>query len=142
MNSNDGPFMSNGYWIIAYGEPVQLDSLDEYIRVYSITCCTKKPNYQEAGILVCTNLKIDAWERYLRDYPDCKLLHCLRFGFHLSIATAQHLHNFDIQNHFQHSSILQILRNTCKKRFTWGPCLVLLKKLITLPFTTSFTVLL
>ena len=60
---------------------------------------TNLPNYKMARIPVSSSLNIEAWEQYLSDYPDKRVVQYLKFGFPLSLSDNNDLHNTDISNH-------------------------------------------
>ena len=61
---------------------------------------TGLPNYRAARFPIKSGLNIEAWEKYLKDYPDKHLIQYLKFGFPLSIKDAHTLNNTSISNHF------------------------------------------
>ena len=53
-----------------------------------------------ARIPVSSSLNILAWEHYLSDYPDQRVIQYLKFGFPLSLSDDHNLHNTNnISNH-------------------------------------------
>ena len=57
---------------------------------------TGLPNYKLARFPIKSGFNLPAWEHYLKDYPDQRLLQYLKFGFPLSLTDPEMLHN----NHF------------------------------------------
>ena len=76
-----------------------IDTVDQFIAVAKIIQSTNLPNYKMARIPVSSSLNIEAWEQYLSDYPDKRVIQYLKFGFPLSLSDNNDLHNTDISNH-------------------------------------------
>ena len=60
---------------------------------------TGLPTYRAARIPVSSSLNISAWEAYLLDYPDKRVIQYLNFGFPLSLSENNNLQNTDVANH-------------------------------------------
>ena len=80
--------------------PVNIDSVDKCIHVANIIKNTNLLNYRMARIPLGSGLNVQAWERELQDYPDDKPLQYIKFGFPLSLVSADSLHNLEVSNHF------------------------------------------
>ena len=80
--------------------PVSINSIETCLRVADVILSTSKPNYCEARIPILSGLKVKAWETYLQDYPDKRLIQCIKFGFPLSIHIRSDLHNTEVSNHY------------------------------------------
>ena len=61
---------------------------------------TGLPNYEMDRYPIQSELNIPAWEQYLQDYPDQRVLQYLKFGFPLSIVNCHELHNVEVNNHY------------------------------------------
>ena len=81
-------------------EVVKLDSIEKLIKTEDTILGTGVPNYQEARIPIESGLNVQAWERYLHDYADKRLLQYIRFGFPLSLINSHELCNKEAINHF------------------------------------------
>ena len=79
--------------------PLCMDTVDQYVAVAKIIQSSGLPNYKVARIPVSSGLNIPAWEAYLLDYPDKRVIQYLKFGFPLSLDENNNLHNIDISNH-------------------------------------------
>ena len=56
---------------------VQIDSVQKCLEVVDITLGMGLPNYRMAHIPIKSGLHLKAWEKYLADYPDQRLLQYL-----------------------------------------------------------------
>ena len=81
-------------------EVVKLDSIDKLIKTADTILSTGVLNYQEARIPIESGLNVQAWECYLCDYADKRLLQYIRFGFPLSLINSHELFNKEAINHF------------------------------------------
>ena len=81
-------------------EVVKLDSSDKLIKTADTILSTGVPNYQAARIPIESGLNVQAWEHYLCDYADKRLLQYIRFGFPLSLINSYELCNKEAINHF------------------------------------------
>ena len=79
--------------------PQSIDTVDQFVKVAEIIQSTGLPNYKMARIPVSSALNIQAWEHYLAEYPDKRVLQYLKFGFPLSLSDNHDLHDTDISNH-------------------------------------------
>ena len=79
--------------------PQSIDTVERFVAVAEIIQSTNLPNYKMARIPVSSSLNIPAWERYLSDYPDKRVIQYLKFGFPLSLTEGHNLHNTDVSNH-------------------------------------------
>ena len=79
--------------------PVCMDTVDQYVTVAKIIQSTGLPNYRAARFPVSSALNIPAWEAYLLDYPDKRVIQYLKFSFPVSLDENNNLHNIDISNH-------------------------------------------
>ena len=79
---------------------VKLDSIDKFLETADKILSTGVPNYQKARIPIESGLNVQAWERYLCDYTDKRLLQYIRFGFPLSLINPHELCNKEAINHF------------------------------------------
>ena len=81
-------------------KPVELDSIDMLLNIADIIRHTGQPNYRCARIPIRSGLQVEAWEKYLKDYSDKRVLQYIRFGFPLSLVDPNELNNTNITNHF------------------------------------------
>ena len=81
-------------------EVVKLDSIDKLIKTADTILSTGVPNYQAARIPIESGLNVQAWEHYLCNYADKRLLQYIRFGFPLSLINSYELCNKEAINHF------------------------------------------
>ena len=81
-------------------EPVGLDSIDTLLNIADIIRHTGQPNYKCARIPIKSGLQVEAWEKYLKDYSDRRVLQYIKFGFPLSLINPNELNNTEITNHF------------------------------------------
>ena len=79
--------------------PQSIDNVEQFVAVAEIVQSTNLPNYKMARIPVSSSLNIPAWEKYLSDYPDKRVIQYLKFGFPLSLTEGHDLHNTDVSNH-------------------------------------------
>ena len=70
------------------------------MNITNIIRDTGQPNYKYARIPIKSGLKVETWEKYLRDYSDKRVLQCIKFGFPLSLINPNELNNTQITNHF------------------------------------------
>ena len=61
--------------------PVEITTVEQCIEIASIIRSTGAPNYQKARNPLVSGLNIEAWEAYLKDYPDPLLIEYLKFSF-------------------------------------------------------------
>ena len=80
--------------------PSSLDNLESYTFAAKIIKETGLPNYRMARFPIQCGLNIEAWRRYLTDYPNKRLIEYLTYGFPLSITNSDSLCNHDIANHY------------------------------------------
>ena len=83
--------------------PVDIKSVEQCLHIAEVIANTGCPNYAQARIPLVSNLNIHEWEKELYDYPDRMLIEYLKFGFPLSLANPDNLHNIKVVNH--HSAI-------------------------------------
>ena len=60
-----------------------IDTVEQFVAVAEIIQSTNLPNYKMARIPVSSSLNIPAWERYLSNYPDKRVIQYLKFRFPL-----------------------------------------------------------
>ena len=77
-----------------------MSDTSQYLRAAKIIRKSGLPNYRGARIPIKSGLKIPAWEKYLQDYPDKRILQYIRFGFPLSLGSALGLRNTSVKNHY------------------------------------------
>ena len=104
-------------------EPVQLNSIEEYLQVADIIRTTNSPNYRCARIPIISDLNISAWEKHLQDYHDQFLIQYLKFGFPLSLKCPDNLSRTDITNHFSAVSEAKAVTNYIEKEISLGAML-------------------
>ena len=104
---------------------VQIDSVQKCLEVADIILGTGLLNYRMARIPIKSGLHLRAWEQYLVDYPDQRLLQYLTFGFPLSIDKMNELNNHHIVNHFSArqftDAVTEYLYKKIKERAIVGP---------------------
>ena len=66
--------------------PVLIDTIDKYIDIANVILDTGVPNYKQARIPIQSGLNIEAWDKYLREFPKKKLLQYIKFGYPLSLS--------------------------------------------------------
>ena len=81
-------------------ELVEIGSIDTLLDIADIIRDTGQPNYKFARIPIKSGLQVQAWEKYLRDYSDKRVLQYIKFGFPLSLINPNELNNTKITNHF------------------------------------------
>ena len=74
-------------------KPVELDSIDTVLNIADIIRHTGQPNYKCARIPIRSSLQVEAWEKYLRDYSDKRVLQYIKYGFLLSLINPNELNN-------------------------------------------------
>ena len=79
---------------------IKYRDVDHVCQLAKIIQDTGLPNYKMARFPIKSGLNLPAWEHYLKDYPDQRLLQYLKFGFPLSLTDPGLLHNIDVNNHF------------------------------------------
>ena len=80
-------------------EPVELDSIDTLLNIANIANTirdTGQPNCKYARMPNKSGLKVEAWENYLRDYSDKRVLQYIKFGVPLSLINPNELNNTNI----------------------------------------------
>ena len=104
---------------------VLIDSVQKCLEVADVILATCLPNYRMARIPIKSGLNLLAWDQYLADYLDQRLLQYLTFGFPLSIKESPALSNHDVVNHFSArqfpDAILDYLHKEIKERAIVGP---------------------
>ena len=73
--------------------------MDKYIDIANVILDTGVPNYKQARIPIQSGLNVKAWQKYLQDYPNKKLLQYIKFGYPLSLSNPSVLSNVAISNH-------------------------------------------
>ena len=81
-------------------QAIDTSDVNKYLRMALIMKKSGLPNYRQARIPLTSGLNIGAWKRYLRDYPDQKLIQYLQYGFPLSIKNPNVLNNHNVKNHY------------------------------------------
>ena len=81
-------------------EPQKLDSVDTLVNIAQTIRDTGQPNYKCARIPIKSGLNLEAWEKYLMDYADKRVIQYIKFGFPLSLINPNELNNTKITNHF------------------------------------------
>ena len=81
-------------------EPVLIDSVDKLIKIANSIRSSGLPNYRGVRIPIKSGLNIEAWEKYLQDYADKRVLQCIKFGFPLSLCDPGKLKNSKVTNHY------------------------------------------
>ena len=85
-------------------------TVEQVTRIADIIRDTGLPNYKQARFSIKSDLNLPAWEKYLADYPDQRIIQYLKFGFPLSLTNPDHIHDTHISNHFsalQHPQAIQ-----------------------------------
>ena len=75
-------------------------TLPQLLEIADIIRSTGYPNYKVARIPILSGLNVKAWELYLQDYSDKRVLQYIKFGFPLSLIGASELGNKEITNHY------------------------------------------
>ena len=86
------------------------DTVEQVARIANVIKDTALPNYKQARFPIKSDWNLPAWEKYLADYPDQRIIQYLKFGFPLSLTNPDHIHNKNISNHFsalQHPQAIQ-----------------------------------
>ena len=81
-------------------EPTKIDSIDKLLNIADTIINTGVPNYRMARIPIESGLNIEAWEHYLQDYADKRVLQYIKFGYPLSLEKAHELSNKTVINHY------------------------------------------
>ena len=106
-------------------QPVEIKDIHQYLSIAETIKNTGVSNYILARIPIKSDLHLDAWEYYLRDYPDKRLLQYLKFGFPLSIGNPDGLCNTQIVNHYSAlqypDQVLQYIAKEMDLRAILGP---------------------
>ena len=90
---------TNFAFIIPDRPPIQLDTVDKYIDIANVILDTGVSNNKQARIPIQSGLKVEAWEKYLQEYPNDKLIQYIKFGYPLSLSNPASLHNVVVSNH-------------------------------------------
>ena len=110
-------------------EPVEITTVDQCIKIAEVISSTGVPNYRGARIPLISSLNIEAWETYLRDYPDPLLIEYLKFGFPMSISKYNSLNITTVVNHHSATQFTQEVDEYFKKELAqgafWAPLLKL-----------------
>ena len=80
--------------------PVAITTLPQLMDIADIIRGTGFPNYKVARIPILSGLNVKAWESYLQDYSDKRVVQYIRFGFPLSLIEAGELGNKEVTNHY------------------------------------------
>ena len=83
--------------------PVDITSVEQCFHIAEVIASTGCPNYAQARIPLISGVNIQEWEKESIDYPDKMLIEYLKFGFPLSLANPDNLHNTKIVNY--HSAV-------------------------------------
>ena len=106
-------------------EPVEITTVEQCIRIAEVISSTGVPNYCGARIPLVSGLNIEAWETYLRDYPDPLLIEYLKFGFPMSILKNNALNITTVVNHHPATQFTQevdeYFRKELDQRAILGP---------------------
>ena len=76
------------------------DTIEQVVNIADIIKATGLPNYKQARFPIKSNLNLPAWEKYIADYPDQRIIQYLKFGFPLSLTNPDSIHDTVISNHF------------------------------------------
>ena len=104
-------------------EPVELNSIDILLNIANIIRDTGQPNYKCTRIPIKSGLQVEAWEKYLRDYLDRRVLQYIKFGFPLSLINPSELNNTKITNHFSACQYPQQVQEYIDKELSLGAIL-------------------
>ena len=77
-------------------DPIEIDSVDKLLQTADTILSTGVPNYQMARIPIKSDLNVEAWEHYLCDYVDKRLLQYIEFSYPLSIKNPHELCNKEV----------------------------------------------
>ena len=80
--------------------PVAIPTLPQLMDIADIIRGTGFPNCKVARIPILSGLNVKAWESYLQDYSDKRVVQYIRFGFPLSLIEAGELGNKELTNHY------------------------------------------
>ena len=72
---------------------------DQYKEAVSEISRVGIPNYKGARIEIQSNINLDKWESYLKNYKDKEVVNLLRYGFPLGINDHKTLNRTNISNH-------------------------------------------
>ena len=105
---------------------VQTDSVQKCLEVADIIMDTGLIKLQDGSYSYQVGFtQLRAWEHYLRDYPDQRLLQYLTFGFPLSVQKDNTLTGRHIENHFSArqfpNKVASYLHKEIKERAIVGP---------------------
>ena len=79
---------------------IQYRDFDHVCQLAKVIQDIGLPNYRMARLPIESGLNLPAWEQYLKDYPDNRLLQYLKFGFPLSLTDQEKLNNIDVSSHY------------------------------------------
>ena len=103
--------------------PIQLDSVDTLLKTASIIRDTGQPNYKVARIPIESGLNVAAWEKYLENYSDKRIIQYIKFGFPLSLIDPHELNNTKVTNHFSACQYPQQVQEYIDKEIKLGALL-------------------
>ena len=104
-------------------ELIDMSDASQYLRAAEMIRESGLPNYKGACIPIKSGLNVPAWERYLMDYPDQRLLQYIRFGFPLSLVDSSGLNNKSVRNHFSARQHPQAVQQYISKEISLGAML-------------------
>ena len=103
--------------------PVCIDSVDKCLEIANVIRATGLPNYRSARIPIVSNLNVEAWEKELSAYPEKHLLQYIKFGFPLSLSSADLLTNRNPINHYSAHQYPQAIEKYLTKEQGFGTIL-------------------
>ena len=103
--------------------PIKLDSVDMLLKTASIIRDTGQPNYKVARIPIESGLNVAAWEKYLENYSDKRIIQYIKFGFPLSLIDPHGLNNTKVTNHFSDCQYPQQVQAYIDKEIKLGALL-------------------
>ena len=106
-------------YIIISGRKVWRN-IPEVFQAHKMIRDSGTPNFLGLCIPVKTNLKVSSWRAHLCDYFDKQLCDLIEFGFPLDFDRSRHLESTFV-NHASEHAFLNILTNTCKRKYSLKP---------------------
>ena len=91
--------------------PVDISIVEQCVEIANVIRAIGVPNYRQARIPLVSGLNIEAWEAYLKDYPDPLLIEYLKFAFPLSMLEQNTLNTTTVVNHHSYLSLTSLDRD-------------------------------
>ena len=99
-----------------------IDSIEKLIPIADSIQSSGLPNYRAIRTPIKSGLNVEAWERYLEDYADKRVVQYIKFGFPLSLNNPHELNNTEITNHYSACQHSQQVQEYIDKEIKLGHC--------------------